>query len=142
MRAAVIRRHGGPDAIRVETVPTPRPGPGELLVRVAAVGLNRLDVFARQGLQGPGVPLIRLPHVSGVDVAGTVAEHGPGVDTPPPGNWQDFLAVTRLIFRGTLVPVVDAVFPLDRVAEAQTALERREHFGKIVVKVAPDNAGH
>jgi NADPH:quinone reductase-like Zn-dependent oxidoreductase len=73
MRAAVIREHGASDSLRVEEVPTPRPGPDELLVRVGAVALNHLDVFARQGLKGPGVHPIVLPHVSGVDVAGTIA---------------------------------------------------------------------
>jgi NADPH:quinone reductase-like Zn-dependent oxidoreductase len=87
MRAAVIREHGGSDKLRVEDdVPTPQPGPGELLLASAAVGLNHLDVFAREGLKGPGVPPIRLPHVSGVDVAGVVAAHGPGVSAPPIGT--------------------------------------------------------
>jgi NADPH:quinone reductase-like Zn-dependent oxidoreductase len=74
MRAAVIREHGPSDSLRVEHVPTPRPAPGEVLVQVAAVGLNHLDVFARQGLKGPGVHGIALPHVSGVDVAGVIAD--------------------------------------------------------------------
>jgi NADPH:quinone reductase-like Zn-dependent oxidoreductase len=73
MRAAVIRQYGPSDTLHVEEVPTPRPGPGELLLHVAAVGLNHLDVFARQGLTGPGVHGIRLPHVPGVDVAGVIA---------------------------------------------------------------------
>jgi NADPH:quinone reductase-like Zn-dependent oxidoreductase len=54
----------------------------------------------------------------------------------PMGNWQDFLSVTRLVFDGRLVPEVHAVYPLERVGEAEDALERREHFGKIVVSVA------
>ena len=73
MRAALIREHGASNTLRVQEVPTPRPGPDELLIRVGAVGLNHLDVFARQGLKGPGVHPIILPHVSGVDVAGTIA---------------------------------------------------------------------
>ena len=73
MRAAVIREHGASDTLRVQEVPTPRPGPDELLIRVGAVGLNHLDIFARQGLKGPGVHSIVFPHVSGVDVAGTIA---------------------------------------------------------------------
>ncbi len=85
MRAAIIRRHGGPEAINLEQVPTPQPGPGQLLVAVAAVGLNHLDVFAREGLKGPGIPPVTLPHVSGVDIAGIVAAHGSGVSQPPVG---------------------------------------------------------
>jgi NADPH:quinone reductase-like Zn-dependent oxidoreductase len=86
MRAAVIRQHGASDSLRLEAVPIPEPAETELLIRVGAVGLNHLDVFARAGLKGPGVPPIRLPHVSGVDVAGTVAALGPGVDGPPAGQ--------------------------------------------------------
>jgi poly-gamma-glutamate synthesis protein (capsule biosynthesis protein) len=66
MRAAVIRQHGASDTLRIEDVPTPTPCAGEVLIKVGAVGLNHLDVFARQGLSGPGVPQIKLPHVSGV----------------------------------------------------------------------------
>lgn len=54
------------------------------------------------------------------------------------GNWQDFLDVTRLVFSGKLVPEVFAVYALEAVAEAQDALDRREHFGKIVVQVVED----
>jgi len=59
----------------------------------------------------------------------------------PMGNWQDFLDVTRLVFQGAIVPEVHAVYPLDRVAEAETALDRREHFGKIVVRVGREEEG-
>lgn len=87
MRAAVIRAHGAPaDVLRLEEVPTPRPAAGEILIAVAAVGLNHLDVFACRGLKGPGVRGVRLPHVSGVDVAGTIVGHGSGVSDPPLGS--------------------------------------------------------
>src|SRR3954469_9569883 len=79
MRAVVIRRHGGPDVLEVEQVPTPTAGPGEILVRVEATALNHLDIFAREGLHGPGVPPIHLPHVSGVDIAGVVVDRCPTV---------------------------------------------------------------
>ncbi len=307
MRAAMIREHGDSDRLQLEEVPIPSAAPGDLLIRVGAVGLNHLDVFTRQGLEGPGIPPITLPHVSGVDVAGTVAE-GPtagqrvlvnpaigcgacrqcrrgeismcpnytilgehrwgglaeyatvpatnaiplpdhveftvaaalpatyttawrgmvtvgrvrpgervlivgasggvgcaalqigvlvgaevlatastsakrqraldavgaptwrrsiqslamagrmvicgatGGDRPdisireiyqhhrqilgaPMGNWQDFLDVTRLAFSGKLVPEVHSVYSLARIAEAEDALDRREHFGKIVIQV-------
>jgi len=80
MRAAIIRSHGGPDAITVEQVPAPRPRSGEVLLKVQATALNHLDIFARQGLKGIGVPPIRLPHVSGVDIAGCIVEYGPRLE--------------------------------------------------------------
>ena len=87
MRATVIREHGGYDKVRVERFPKPSVRePGDVVVRVRACALNRLDVFARQGLSGSGVRAVRLPHISGVDVAGEVAEAGPGVWGWRPGD--------------------------------------------------------
>lgn len=87
MRAAVIREHGGPEAVRLEQVP--RPGveaPGYVVVRVRAVALNRLDVFVRRGLTGPGVRPVHLPRITGSDVAGEVVEVGPAVRDWRPGD--------------------------------------------------------
>jgi len=83
MRAVVIRKHGGPEVLRVEEIPIPQPGPGEVLLKVEATALNRLDIFARKGMSGPGVPLVTLPHVSGVDIVGRIAMYGPGSDKIP-----------------------------------------------------------
>lgn len=81
MLAAVIRRHGGPEVLELDRVPTPRPDTGEVLLRVQATGLNHLDVFVREGLSGPGIRPIQLPQVTGVDIVGIVAMTGPEVDT-------------------------------------------------------------
>lgn len=76
MRAIVIREHGGREQLRLEeTVPTPRPGPGQVVVQVHACGLNHLDIFVRRGMPGKHTP---LPFISGGDIAGTVAEIGAG----------------------------------------------------------------
>lgn len=79
MKAAVITRHGGPETRELLRVAVPEPGPGEVLLRVLATGLNHLDIFARRGLTGPGVTPVHLPHVSGVDIVGIVAAHGTAV---------------------------------------------------------------
>ncbi len=63
---------------------------------------------------------------------------GLGIMGAPMGSWQDFLDVTRLVFRGEIVPEVFATYPLERIAEAEEALAERKHFGKIVVTVAAD----
>ncbi len=77
MKAIVLHEHGGPEVLRYEDVPDPEPGPGEVIVRVKAVALNRLDLWVRKGL-----PHLRLkyPHILGADVAGVVETLGPGVD--------------------------------------------------------------
>lgn len=77
MHAAVIREHGGPGVVRVEEIERPRADAGQIILRVGACGLNHLDIFVRRGM--PGLP-IPLPHVSGGDVAGWVAELGEGAD--------------------------------------------------------------
>jgi alcohol dehydrogenase, propanol-preferring len=75
MRAAVLDKVGGP--LTVREVPTPRPGPGEVLVRVGASGLCHSDLHMREGAF-PGLPKA-LPWVMGHENAGTVAELGAGV---------------------------------------------------------------
>src|SRR5262245_62453781 len=77
MRAMVIREHGGPEVLRLEDLPDPRPGPVDVLVRVRACALNHLDLWARRGLPGRPVP---LPHVLGNDIAGEVVATGAGVE--------------------------------------------------------------
>jgi NADPH:quinone reductase-like Zn-dependent oxidoreductase len=76
MRAVVIRKNGGPEVLQIENVKTPRPANDEVLIKVEMTGLNHLDVFAREGLSGPGVQKKKLPHVSGVDIVGHVVEYG------------------------------------------------------------------
>jgi len=78
VRATVFHEHGGPEVLRYEDVPTPSPGPGEVLLRVHATSVNRgPDTGMRR--DGFGIPGFALPHVSGADPAGEVAELGDGV---------------------------------------------------------------
>ncbi len=77
-----IYEHGGPEVLRWEEVPTPAPGPGEALVRHAAVGLNYIDVYFRTGLYKPPA----LPCVIGMEGAGTVEAVGAGVTEVAPGD--------------------------------------------------------
>src|SRR6185312_9879356 len=84
MRAMVMHRHGGPEVLTLEPEwPRPEPGFGEILVEVHACALNFLDIFTREGMPGEPTP---LPHITGGDVAGIVAEVGAGVAWPPVGE--------------------------------------------------------
>jgi NADPH:quinone reductase-like Zn-dependent oxidoreductase len=74
MKAVRIHQFGGPEVLTYEDVADPRPGFGQVLVRVRACALNHLDVWVRKGLPG-----VKLPHILGSDVAGEVAELGEGV---------------------------------------------------------------
>lgn len=80
MRAALFRRHGGPEVMEVGDVPTPTPGPGEVQVRVTAAAMNHIDLWLRQGLPALQVP---FPHVAGGDVCGVISAIGPGVKAMP-----------------------------------------------------------
>jgi len=77
MKAAVLREFGGPEVFRYEDVDRPAPGPGELVIKVAACGINRYDLYLRMGALARDMD---LPHVMGADVAGTVASLGQGVE--------------------------------------------------------------
>lgn len=77
MTAVAIREPGGPEVLVAEQRPVPRPGPGELLIRVAAAGVNRPDVLQRMGFYPPPPGASDLP---GLEIAGTVVATGPGGD--------------------------------------------------------------
>ncbi|WP_329531595.1 NADP-dependent oxidoreductase [Streptomyces sp. NBC_01450] len=75
MRAIRLHEHGGPEVLRYDEVPIPVPGPGEVLVRVHAVGINPPDWYLRDGLSNlpPEVrPKFDLPVIPGTDVSGVV----------------------------------------------------------------------
>jgi NADPH:quinone reductase-like Zn-dependent oxidoreductase len=79
MKAIVVHAYGGPDVLRYEDYPDPVAGTGEVLVRVAAASVNPIDYKRRAGLTKDFYPL-KFPALIGVDVAGTVAKIGPGVE--------------------------------------------------------------
>jgi NADPH:quinone reductase-like Zn-dependent oxidoreductase len=77
VKAIVMREFGAPEVMRLEEVATPEPGPGEVLIRVKAVSVNRtLDLIVRSGRYATPV---QLPHVLGVDPSGVVEALGPSV---------------------------------------------------------------
>jgi NADPH:quinone reductase-like Zn-dependent oxidoreductase len=82
MRAAIFHKHGGPEVVRIERIPVPRPGLGEVLVQVRACAMNHLDLWVRRG-----IPIeTTMPHIGGCDIAGVVVEAGEGVDAARVGE--------------------------------------------------------
>ncbi len=77
MKAAVIHEFGDVDVLKYEDVPTPKPKPGHVLVKILAAGVNRLDHYIREGSIVPKLP---FPHILGADAAGEVFELGRGVE--------------------------------------------------------------
>ncbi|MBO9831161.1 NADP-dependent oxidoreductase [Xanthomonas phaseoli] len=78
MKAVLLKSYGGVDQFSIEDVPAPKPGPGEVLIKIAASAVNPFDLLLRQGFMAQYVPL-PLPAILGGDAAGTVAALGPGV---------------------------------------------------------------
>jgi NADPH:quinone reductase-like Zn-dependent oxidoreductase len=70
MKAAVIYEPGGPDVLKIESRPIPKPKAGEVLIRVKAFGLNRSELFTRQGHS----PTVKFPKILGIEAAGIVEE--------------------------------------------------------------------
>ncbi len=81
MRAVQITRTGGPEVLDLVALETPRPGPGEILVRNQAIGVNFIDTYHRTGLYP-----VKLPSGLGMEGAGEVVEVGEGVTRLVPGD--------------------------------------------------------
>src|ERR1700678_4276361 len=79
MKAVVVHQYGGPDVLKFEDYPDPVPGPGEVLVRVAATSVNPIHYKRRCVLTKDFYP-IQFPGLIGVDISGTVVKIGPGVE--------------------------------------------------------------
>ena len=78
MKAVRFARYGGPEVLEVADVPEPSPGPGQVLVKVKATGINPGEAKIRDGLLHARYPAT-FPSGEGSDLAGIVAELGPGV---------------------------------------------------------------
>jgi len=83
MKAIVVHEFGGPEVLKLEEVPTPKPAAGQVLVRVHAVGVNPYDTYMRAGTYAVKPP---LPYTPGSDGAGVVEAVGPGVTKVKPGD--------------------------------------------------------
>jgi putative PIG3 family NAD(P)H quinone oxidoreductase len=113
-----VKSPGGPDVLELAARPDPEPGPGEVLVRVAAAGVNRADLLQREGRYPPPPG---PPDWPGLEVSGVVAGHGAGVDATawplgarvaallPGGGYATLVAVPA----GLLLPVPDEVDLVD-----------------------------
>lgn len=92
MRVVEISRFGGPEVLQIAERPMPSPGPGEVLIRVVAAGVNRPDVIQRYGKYAPPPGASDIP---GLEVAGHIAALGEGVV-----QWQEGDAVCALLAGG------------------------------------------
>lgn len=106
MRAVVVRQHGGPEVLSVEEVQDPQPGGGQLLIDAAAIGVNYMDIYQREGAPPYATG---LPYTPGAEGAGTVAEVGPGVEGVAVGDRVAWTGIPGSYAERVLVPVDRAV---------------------------------
>ena len=83
MKAVYVERVGPPEVLIYGELPEPQPGPNDVLIRVRATSLNRLDVFMREGSHGTS---ITPPQILGRDIAGEVVQVGSAVQGFQPGD--------------------------------------------------------
>jgi len=81
MKAILVHEHGGAEKLMYQDMAVPSPGPGQALVRIAAIGVNFIDVYFRKGLYKASTPF-----VPGMEAAGTVESVGSGVTALKPGD--------------------------------------------------------
>ncbi len=119
MRAVMFDGAGGPEVCKLTTMETPQPGPGEILIKVAAAGINRPDVMQRMGLYPPPPGASPIP---GLEVSGTIAAIGDGVE-----GWQNGEKVVALLTGGGYAEY--AVAPKQQVLPWPKALSAEEAAG-------------
>lgn len=137
MKAAFITQTGGPDSIRVGSLPDPVPGPRDVLVRIRASAVNPIDTYVRAGTVAMPLP---FPFVVGCDLAGEVVAVGDDVETLRPGMrvWgsnqgllgrQGTCAELAAVDERWLYPTPDAVSDRDAAAAALVAITA--HLGLV-----------
>ena len=127
MKAVRVHATGGPEVLRFEEVPTPSPGPGQVLVRIQSVGVNFIEVYQRTGLYPSP-----LPFIPGSEAAGTVEQMGAGVSNLKVGekvvsiNFAGAYAEYTLAPADRLIVLPDGV--TERVAAAVFLQGMTAHF--------------
>src|ERR671939_1839556 len=116
MKAIRVNEHGGPEVLSYEDVPVPEPGPGEARVRLAAAGINFIDVYQRTGLYP-----METPFTLGLEGAGEVDAVGEGVEELSVGDYVAFAMTPGAYAEYAVVPV-DKLVPFNvTLVEARVA---------------------
>ena len=116
MKAIQVQKTGGPEVLTLVDVPVPKPKPNEALVKIAASGVNFIDVYFREG-RYPAT----LPFIDGQEAAGTVSEVGSDVKTVKPGDRVAYTNVLGSYAEYAAVPADRLVRIPDTVQEKQAA---------------------
>jgi NADPH2:quinone reductase len=104
MKAIQIHETGGPEVLKLVDLPIPQPGPGQVLIRIEATGVNFIEIYFRKGVYKASLPLI-----PGSEAAGTVEELGPGVNGFSAGDSVASVGVLGSYAEYALVPAAQLV---------------------------------
>ena len=104
MKAIQIHETGGPEVLKLADLPIPAPGPGQVLIRVEATGVNFIEIYFRKGVYKAALPL-----TPGSEAAGTVEELGPGVTGFAAGDAVASVSVLGSYAEYALVPAASLV---------------------------------
>jgi NADPH:quinone reductase len=119
MKAILVREFGGPEVLKLEEVPAPKPGAGQVLVRISAVGVNPYDTYMRAGTYAVKPP---LPYTPGSDGAGVIETVGDGVKKVKPGDRVYTAKTVTGAYAEFAVALEDQVHPLPgKISFAQGA---------------------
>ena len=113
MKAVCFHAHGGPEVLSYEDVPDPQVGPGQVLVKVEAIGLNYIDTYHRDGLYP-----VELPCIPGVEAAGQIAALGEGVSNVSVGDQVAYAGAMGSYAELAAVPA-DHLVPLPEGVSAE-----------------------
>jgi NADPH2:quinone reductase len=116
MKAIQIHQTGGPEVLKLADLPIPEPGPGQVLIRVEATGVNFIEIYFRKGVYKASLPLI-----PGSEAAGTVEELGPGVTGFAAGDAVASVGVLGSYAEYALVPAAALVKAPAGVTHEQAA---------------------
>ena len=119
MKAILVRQFGGPEVLKLEDVPTPKPAAGQVLVKIHAAGVNPADTYARTGNYAVIPP---LPYTPGSEGAGLIESVGDGVKKVKPGDRVYVAKSLSGTYAEFSLALESQVFPLpDRISFAQGA---------------------
>ncbi len=116
MKAIQVQKTGGPEALTLVDLPVPKPKPNEVVVKIAAIGVNFIDVYFREG-RYPAP----LPFVDGQEAAGTVTEIGSSVTAVKPGDRVAYTGVIGAYAEYAAVPADRLVHVPDKITDQQAA---------------------
>jgi len=116
MKAIQIHQTGGPEVLTLAELPIPQPGPGQVLIRVEAIGVNFIDVYFRKGVYKAALPL-----TPGSEAAGTVEELGPGVSGFAAGDAVASVSALGSYAEYALVPATSLIKVPDGLTMEQAA---------------------